>query len=108
MYSLRSHPQVSGVREFTWHSGTVATDLGSNPGNSLELCSRTGYSSKVKNTSEKTSLPSYDGRRITLSKPMRKIQQIDSEGLIYLRNYYEHKLLTLTLLVLVVRENSDF
>lgn len=45
-------------------------------------------------SSERTSLPSNDGRSITLSNPMGKIQQIDSWGLIYRRDYYEHRLIT--------------
>lgn len=73
----------------------MAADLGCNPRNSLELCSGTGYGLKFKTTSsERTSVPSNDGRSITLSTSMGKIQQIDSWGLIYLRDYYEHRLIT--------------
>lgn len=56
--SLISHSQVSRVREFTWHSGTVVADPGCNLRNCLETCGGTGTGSINKITfSERTSLP---------------------------------------------------
>lgn len=53
-----SHSQVSRVREFTWHSGTVVADPGCSLRNCLETCGGTGYGSINQTTfSERTSLP---------------------------------------------------
>lgn len=56
------YPQVKGVGEFTWHSGTVVADPGSCPRNSLEICSETGYGSTVKIVFERTFVLTNGGR----------------------------------------------